>query len=97
MLPAPLKKRRAEWDTMRSDYPGCFREGQKVAARVSWRGRWAYLGLFTEWTAGKVGRVARELKRAGALDRCATAADVRRAVLTACNLPVSDPPLPIAG
>lgn len=76
---APSCYRPRAWSTVKGNYPGVYREGEKFVARIALHGKWFYLGLYRyEWDAGQACKRANLAKRAGLLDACRTAEEVRR-------------------
>lgn len=53
----------ARHSTMRGPNPGVKRHGRKAEARVPFGGTWVYIGLYTEWYAGVLSRLARPYAR----------------------------------
>jgi hypothetical protein len=90
-------RRSWEWNMPGGNCRGVRPEGRKFVARVAWRGGWAYLGLLPEVEACRVSAKAREMKLAGELDGCHTAADVRRVVLAAIKTSPRSHPAPRGG
>lgn len=89
VAPSPTRKAPSPryWSNAPGDCPGVTRSRRKFKARLFALGRYVHLGLYSEWEACRIARVARRMKEDGRLDACSSPAEVRRAVREAAIAP----------